>query len=161
MAMMLPGALVEALNLCGFNWPSTNEDQLWQWGEQVRALADAAPELLPQVEQAVSDTLTVNQGPAIEAYREHLDREGSPLHTIEDLANLCNAVGIGAGGVAAVIVALKVLVIGQLILLAASIAAAIASAGIGSLGVPAVKKAVEIAVEMAIEEILEQFLTAD
>ena len=161
MAVMLPGALVEALNICGFNWPSTNEDQLWEWGSQVRSLAATTPTLRQAVEEALADPSRVNQGPAAQAFARHLQREDSPLETLDDFANLANAIGVGANGVAVLVVGLKILVIGQLIMLAISIATAIASAGVGSLGIPAVKKAAEIAVEQAIEQIIDQILNSE
>lgn len=158
MGMMLPGYLTQALNYCGFNWPSTDEDSLRSWGRDVRALAQSVPGARAAVVAAADEVRAINRGPGVDAFLASLAKAESPVHSFDDLANLSSAIATGADVVAGIIVGLKVLVIGQLVLVAAAIAAAIATAGIGSLGVPAAKKAAEIAVEYAIDQILEKLL---
>lgn len=157
MAMMLPGWATQALQLVGYEWPSTNEDTLNRWGQEWSRLGGEASAHADGVAEAVAYVGRSNSGPATEAFTAYMNGD-SNLAALRDFAAASQMLGqacvIGAG----IVVTLKFAVIAQLATLAAAIIAAAASFGIGTAAVLAAREVarrlIQAAINLAVSQIM-------
>ena len=130
MGLQLPGELVSLLGMLGYEWPTSDEQMLFELGQLWLEFA-------PQLEQAGAAALAAaspvwenNQGAATEAFRTWWNGEDSAPTTLRDSTPGAAVVGAGLMACAGIVLALKIQVIVQLVLLAIQIAQAIATAAV-------------------------------
>lgn len=158
MGLMLPGWLRTALEYVGYDWPSTDESVLNQWGGQWDQLSQKASTSAESVNGIANEVLGKNSGASVEAFKTwHSDAE-APMKSAHDLSLAATGVGIGLRIIAGIVLAMKVAVIAQLAILAASIASAVATAGLASGAVLAARQAAKWAIEAAINYAVEMIM---
>ena len=128
MVINLPSELGEVLNILGFNWPMSNEDQLFEMGQEWMDLAGRLGEQMQEATQIAEQTWAENSGESIEAFREWWESEDAPLGTVNEAVAGANLGGAALMICAGIVLALKIAVIIQLVILAIQIAAALAAA---------------------------------
>lgn len=142
MVINLPPELGEVLNILGFDWPMSNEDQLFEMGQEWMNVAGQIGDKLQEAAQDAQRTWTENTGDSVEAFREWWEAEDSPAEALSTAVTGANLGGAALMICAGIVLALKIAVIVQLVLLAIQIAAAIAAAaatlGIASAALPAI-----------------------
>lgn len=159
MAMELPDWLREALNYGGFDWPSSNEDTLNEFGEAWAGLVSYADTAVQDATDAIEHVVANNEGDIVTAVQKHSTSDESNIPAIKDFANVSGIVGTGYSVMAGIVVVLKGAVIAQLAILAAAIASAVMTAGLMSgavlLAKEGCKRLIDLAIDQAITELLE------
>jgi hypothetical protein len=128
MGLQLPGELVSILAMLGYDWPTSDEEKLFELGNlwlgfsgQVQAAAGAATQVAAGVWEG-------NEGKVIDAFRDWWnDAENAPAVLARGAAGVTK-VGVGLVVCAGIVLALKISIITQLVILAIQIAQAIATA---------------------------------
>src|SRR5690606_15493626 len=120
--------LGEILNILGFDWPMSNEDQLFAMGQEWMAVTGPIEEKLREAAETAQRTWSENVGESIDAFREWWEAEDSPAHALSEALTGANLAGAALMICAGIILALKIAVIVQLVILAVQIAAALAAA---------------------------------
>ena len=150
MAMMLPGWLSTTLNYIGYNWPTTNEDVMGQWGGDFRTLSGTTAASHEDLDAAISHLAEHNQGEGLEAFVAALRNPDSNLDALENFKKACDIAAGTCEVCAGIVVVMKGAVIAQLIILAVSLAS-----GPGTLLVrQAVKWAIDYAINVVVDRIL-------
>ncbi len=150
MALELPGWLVEAIRYIGYEFPQTNEDVLHQWADSLRSLEGTISSSNGDLESAVANLGSNNQGPTIDAVIAKLRSDESNLQCLREYGE---AAGLGAAGcdlLAHAVVVMKGVVLFQLALLAPAIAGGPVSF--------LLKKGVEWAIDRAVDYAIGYFL---
>ena len=157
MGIMLPSWLAQALNMVGYEWPSTDESVLLDWSSRWSALSGQVNERVAAVEQGIAHVAGNNQGPAVAAFQQHMSANGT-LPNLRNFASATAVMGQACAIGAGIIVVLKLAVMAQLAMLAAAIAAAAATLGLGSAAVLAAREVarrlISAAINLAVSEIM-------
>ncbi|MGA4669647.1 hypothetical protein ACPCG0_07630 [Propionibacteriaceae bacterium Y1923] len=151
MALTLPGWLVEAIRYLGKEFPQTNEDALFQWASQLRAMSGVFEQSNAALAQAVSHLQSHNEGPALEAFSSQATGPDSDLVTLDRFGEGTEVAAQGCEICGYAVVTLKGVVLFQLALLAPALAAG----PVSFLLKRGVEYAIDRAVELAITKILE------
>lgn len=142
MVINLPPELGEILNILGFDWPMSNEDQLFEMGQEWMNVAGRIDEQLQEAARSAQRAWAENMGESIDAFQQWWEAEDSPAQALSKAAVGANLGGAALMICAGIVLALKIAVIVQLVLLAIQIAAAIAAAaatfGIASAALPGI-----------------------
>ncbi len=141
MVINLPAPLGELLNTLGFDWPMSNEDTLFEAGNQWLELMDGVQDVLSGAGDHAAMVIQDNIGKSIEAFQAWWDSEDSPAKILTEGTVAMALAGASLMICAAVVLALKIAVLIQLgilaVQIAAAIAAAAATAGIAGAALPA------------------------
>jgi hypothetical protein len=142
MVINLPPELGEVLNILGFDWPMSNEDQLFEMGQGWMDVAGEIDSKLQEAAESAQQAWAENMGQSIDAFKEWWEADDSPAEALRTAVLGANLGGAALMICAGIVLALKIAVIVQLILLAIQIAAAIAAAaatlGIASAALPVI-----------------------
>ncbi len=157
MALTLPSYLEEALQFLGYEWPSSNEDVLDDWGTAWSNLKTQVDANRSDVSSAVSHITSNNQGPATQAFVDYMTNE-SNVGSLEKFATACNGLGIAFGAISAAVVTLKGVVIVQLGILAGAIASAFISFGLGAAAALIAREVAKRLIDAAIGEAIAKIL---
>ncbi|MFF4880918.1 hypothetical protein [Micromonospora sp. NPDC000668] len=162
MGLQLPGELVSILGMLGYDWPTSDEEKLFQLGH-------LWVEFAPKMEAAGAAALASgsaywdnNQGEAAQAFQTWWNGADSPANALQQGIPGASLVGAGLMVCAGVVLALKIQVIVQLAILAVQIAQAIATAvatfGASLLEIPVFKMITSLILDqligMAVEAVL-------
>jgi hypothetical protein len=128
MGMTLPGELTSLLSLLGYDWPQSDESQLFELGQRWMDFAGTLNNVAQAGEQAAQPVWTENSGANISAFADHFTNDNGPTKVLQAGSTGANVLGAGMTVAAGIMLALKVNVIVQLTTLAIQIAQAIASA---------------------------------
>lgn len=157
MAMILPSYLEEALQFLGYEWPSSNEDVLNEWGTAWSDLKAKVDANRTEVTGAVSHIKANNHGPATEAFVSYMTDE-SNVGALEKFATACNGLGIAFKAIADAVVVLKGVVIVQLGILAVAIGSAFVSFGLGAAAALIARETAKRLIDAAIGEAIAKIL---
>jgi hypothetical protein len=142
MVINLPPELGEVLNILGFDWPMSNEDQLFEMGQGWMEVAGEIDAKVQEAAQNAQRAWAENVGQSIDAFKDWWEAEDSPAEALRTAVLGANLGGAALMICAGIVLALKIAVIVQLVLLAIQIAAAIAAAaatlGIAGAALPAI-----------------------
>lgn len=155
MAIELPSAVVDFLNVIGINFPQVNEDSVRDFATHVRDFATNVDGTHQAATATVQQMNSAYSGSSYEALVSKWAQMSSSHMT--DLVDACHVVADALDAAADVIVAMKVEAIGELVVLAASFvadqAAAVVTFGLAEAALAAIEEAGE-----KICEVLEQQL---
>lgn len=154
MGIVLPGEVSYLLEMLGFMWPNTDEEQTWSKGGEWQNFATAGAATTGEAGAGIQHVLSANEGEAMRAFRESAEGGDDPVQTV---AQQMSAGSAGVGGamyvMSGILVALKVATVIQLVALAIQIASAIAAAvptaGASTTLIPLFKIAARLAIEVA------------
>ncbi|MEU8258940.1 hypothetical protein AB0C06_32280 [Micromonospora inaquosa] len=128
MGLQLPGELVSLLSMLGYDWPTSDEEKLFELGQAWLGFSEQMANATQSAGGVAQEVWASNQGLAINAFREWWTAQDSAPGVLDRGANGAATVGIGLIVCAGVVLALKISVIVQLVILAVQIAQAIATA---------------------------------
>ncbi|MEW2382843.1 hypothetical protein AB0873_12260 [Micromonospora sp. NPDC047707] len=162
MGLQLPGELVSILGMLGYDWPTSDEERLFQLGQ---LWVEFAPKMEAAGAAALASASTYfanNQGEAAQAFQAWWNGADSPANALAQGIPGASLVGAGIMVCAGVVLALKIQVIVQLAILAVQIAQAIATAavtfGASLLEIPVFKMITSLILDqliaMAVEAVL-------
>lgn len=158
MGMQLPGDMRKALEMCGFNWPSTDESVLGRWGEEWAQLSTSATTSAGDIETNIANIAANNSGPATSAFTSYMRSQEANMASLFDFASACSKVGTACGVADKIVVTMKLAVIVQLGLIVAALAATFLTAGLAAFAVALVregaKRLINVAIDLAISEIM-------
>ncbi|MHC5259982.1 WXG100-like domain-containing protein [Streptomyces sp. UC4497] len=151
---MLPDELTWLLDLIGIEWPNVDEDDYREMADALREFANSIDGSRNTTAAAVQRLLSVNEGPATDAFAAHWGKvDGKHLH------NLAEAGRLGAmalDGAAIAVTGAKAMAIAQLVALGVEIATAQAAApftfGLSELGALGATQATRIVVRRLLRE---------
>lgn len=154
MGIVLPGEVSYLLEMLGFMWPNTDEEQTFAKGRDWQDFATKGAATTTDAGSGIQQVLSANEGEAMRAFRESAEGGEDPVQSV---AQSMTAGSAGVGGamyvMSGIIVALKITTVIQLVVLAAQIASAIAaaipSAGTSMTLIPLFKIAARLAIEVA------------
>lgn len=156
MGMQIPGELADLLNDLGYTWPKSDEEKLFELGQDWITFGGAVQQAADDADSAAQGAWTGNIGDAVEAFQKFWNDEKSASHTTHAGASGSQAVGAALIVCAAVVLALKINVIIQLVTLAIEIAEAIATAaptfGASLLEIPVFKEITNRLMQLIINE---------
>ena len=121
MGMQIPGELADLLNDLGYIWPKSDEEKLFEFGQDWITFGSAVQRAADDADTAAQGAWTGNVGDAVEAFQKFWTDEQSASETTHAGANGSVAVGAALIVCAAVVLALKINVIIQLVTLAIEI----------------------------------------
>jgi hypothetical protein len=162
MGLQLPGELVSILGMLGYDWPTSDEEQLFRLGKLWLEFAPQMQATGADANMSASRVWEENRGEAVTAFQNWWKGEGNAPEALQQGATGSTLVGAGLIICAAIVLALKIQVIVQLVLLAIQIAQAIATAvatlGASLLEIPIFKEITSLILDqlisMAIEAVL-------
>lgn len=162
MSITLPGALVQFINMVGFEFPEGQETEILQWATKWQRFADAVTQLVETTTRAADYVKQNNQGPAVTAFTANVEADRSPLDVSRNLSKAATVTGTCLMVIGAAILVLKILMIVDLSVFAAKFWAAIAAIPPtfgGSLSwIPPAQalcqKLIKLGVEMAAQKVL-------
>lgn len=163
MGVTLPGEVSWLLNQLGFDWPNTDEGDIFAKGGDWQSFAGSAAQTASGSGDALAQVMGGNVGEAVDAFRRSMTEGEDPVQQVAT-SMAAGSAGVGAClyAMAGVVIALKVAVVVQLVILAAEIASAIAaavpSAGTSLTLIPLFKIAAKLAIEFAINMVINQLM---
>ncbi|MEU2791080.1 toxin glutamine deamidase domain-containing protein [Streptomyces sp. NPDC007100] len=164
MALMLPNALEWVLEMCGFEWPTGNEDKMMECANTWRQFAADVSSLQARGMSAAGNVLAENAGDSIEGFNKTWDKFGGGSGYFDDARQGAELIAICLDAAAMLIIGLKVAVIAQLVILAIEIAAAQAAApftlGLSELGAMGAAAATRMILRKLLKEVAQQILQA-
>ncbi|BCK67809.1 hypothetical protein Srufu_017620 [Streptomyces libani subsp. rufus] len=164
MALMLPNALEWVLEMCGFEWPTGNEDKMMECANTWRQFAADVESLQARGVSAAGNVLAENAGDSIEGFNKTWEKFGGSSGYFDDARQGAELIAICMDAAAMLIIGLKVAVIAQLIILAIEIIAAQAAApftlGLSELGAMGAAAATRMILRKLLKEIAQQILQA-
>ncbi|RKR92111.1 hypothetical protein BDK92_6543 [Micromonospora pisi] len=128
MGLQLPGELVSILGMLGYDWPTSDEEQLFRLGELWLSFAPQIEAAGAAADMSAAQMWEQNQGEAVSAFQNWWKGEGNALDTLQQGVTGATLVGAGLIVCAVIVLALKIQIIVQLVILAIQIAQAIATA---------------------------------
>lgn len=154
MGVTLPNDVAYLLEMLGFMWVNTDEEQTFSKGQDWQNFANAGAGKTGEAGHGIQHVLSSNDGDAMRAFRESVEGGEDPVQTV---ARDMSAGSAGVGGamytMSGIIVALKITTVVQLVVLAVQIASAIAAAvptaGTSMTLIPLFKIAARLAIEAA------------
>lgn len=162
MSINLPGALVQFINMAGFEFPEGQETEILQWAQKWQRFSNAVTQLVETTTRAADYVKQNNQGPAVSAFTNNFEGDSSPLDVSKNLSKAATVTGTCLMVIGAAILVLKILMIVDLSVFAAKFWAAIAAIKPtfgGSLSwIPPAQalcqKLIKIGIEMAAQKVL-------
>lgn len=162
MGLMIPGELADLLNELGYIWPKSDEEKLFELGQQWIDFGSTVGQIAQDADSAAQAVWSGNQGDAIDAFRQFWSAEDSASSTCHSGQDGSTVVGAALIVCAAVVLALKINVIVQLTILLIEIVEAIATAvptfGASLLEIPVFKKLTDMLINLIISEAMEATL---
>lgn len=156
MGLQLPGELAGLLNELGYIWPKSDEERLFELGQQWISFGSSVQQAAADADSAAQAVWTGNAGEAVEAFRAFWSKDKSASATTHSGAAGSSAVGGALIVCAAIVLALKINVIIQLTTLAIEIAEAVATAvptfGASLLEIPVFKEITNRLMQLVITE---------
>jgi hypothetical protein len=128
MGLTLPGELVTVLGMIGYDWPTSDEEKLFELGQAWVRFADDVGQAATDINGAAQQVWADNHGDAIDAFQRWWGGEGNAPASLANGATGATVIGAGLIICATVVLALKIQVIVQLVILAIQVAQAIATA---------------------------------
>jgi hypothetical protein len=141
-ALTLPGWLVEAMSLLGYDFPQSNEDMLHQWADHLKSLDRTMDGAHAELLAAIQQVHDHNAGPGVEAFRLYVSGSDSDSEALVRFGEGCEIASLGCDICGYLVVVLKGVILFQLALMAPALAAGPVSF--------LLKKAVEWAINQAI-----------
>ncbi|MFC0506577.1 hypothetical protein [Micromonospora costi] len=162
MGLQLPGELVSVLGMLGYDWPTSDEEQLFKLGQLWLSFGQQLQETASAADTSAAQVWEQNQGMAVSAFQTWWKGEENALDTLQQGVTGATLVGAGLIVCAVIVLALKIQIIVQLVILAIQIAQAIATAvatfGASLLEIPIFKMITSLILDqligMAIEAVL-------
>jgi len=155
---MIPGELANLLNELGYTWPKSDEEKLFELGQNWLSLAAEMQTVGQSADAAVQPVAAANQGEAIEAFLTAWRSDDAALSVLDSGVTGANVIGGALFVCAGVVLALKINVIVQLTILAIEIIQAIATAaptfGASLLEIPVFKKLTDVVINLLIDQAL-------
>lgn len=164
MGITLPDAVSSLLNELGYDWPNTDEGDVFSKGKDWLSFAKEAKSTGSHADDASQQVLSKNEGNAMEAFRQsYYSDQDSVQDVSKKIGTGSSIVGACMVVMAGVIIALKVVVIVQLVSALAEIIAAIAAAtptlGASLAWIPIAKKIASMAIDYAINIALNKLMS--
>jgi hypothetical protein len=160
--MTLPGELTGLLSMLGYDWPQSDEEQLFKMGGDWLGFAGKLGGPVGEAEAQAAQIWTGNMGEGIDAFRKAFTQEDAPAPSLKDAGTAATIIGAALMVCGAIVLALKINVIIQLIMLAFQIAQAIATAavtfGASLLEIPIFKIITGIIIDQLIDLALQAIL---
>ena len=128
MGMTLPSELVSILGMLGYDWPTSDEEKLYELGQAWMGFSGQLQTATASANQAAQPVWEGSAGAAIESFRQWWTSEDSAPSVLGRASGGAQVVGVGLMICAGIVLALKISVITQLAILAFQIAQAIATA---------------------------------
>lgn len=157
MGLMLPGEVADLLNELGYTWPKSDEEKLFEIGQQWISFGSTLDGLSQEVDSAMQPVFAF-QGAGVDALRQRWQKSDSSLATLRSDVTGAEIVGGALIVCAAVVLALKINVIVQLAILLCEIIEAIAASeitfGASLLEIPVFKKIADMVINALIDEAL-------
>ncbi|WP_330316435.1 toxin glutamine deamidase domain-containing protein [Streptomyces platensis] len=164
MALMLPNALEWVLEMCGFEWPTGDEDKMMECANTWRQFAADVESLQARGVSAAGNVLAESAGDSIDGFNKTWEKFGGGSGYFDDARQGAELIAICMDAAAMLIIGLKVAVIAQLIILAIEIIAAQAAApftlGLSELGAMGAAAATRLILRKLLKEIAQQILQA-
>ena len=164
MALMLPNALEWVLEMCGFEWPTGDEDKMMECANTWRQFAADVEALQARGMSAAGNVLAESAGDSIEGFNKTWEKFSGGSGYFDDARQGAELIAICMDAAAMLIIGLKVAVIAQLIILAIEIIAAQAAApftlGLSELGAMGAAAATRLILRKLLKEIAQQILQA-
>ncbi|WP_405842286.1 toxin glutamine deamidase domain-containing protein [Streptomyces platensis] len=150
--------------MCGFEWPTGNEDKMMECANTWRQFAADVESLQARGVSAAGNVLAENAGDSIEGFNKTWEKFGGSSGYFDDARQGAELIAICMDAAAMLIIGLKVAVIAQLIILAIEIIAAQAAApftlGLSELGAMGAAAATRMILRKLLKEIAQQILQA-
>ncbi|MFF9479256.1 toxin glutamine deamidase domain-containing protein [Streptomyces sp. NPDC014733] len=164
MALMLPSALEWVLEMCGFDWPTGDEDKMMECANTWRQFAADVEALQSRGLSAAGNVLADNSGDSIDGFSKTWEKFSGGSGYFDDAREGAELIAVCMDAAAMLIIALKVAVIAQLVILAVEIIAAQAAApftlGLSELGAMGAAAATRMILRKLLKEIAKQILDA-
>ncbi|MET9291860.1 toxin glutamine deamidase domain-containing protein [Streptomyces sp. NPDC003077] len=164
MALMLPNGLEWVLEMCGFDWPTGNEDKMMECANTWRRFAADVQSLQARGMSAAGNVLAENTGDSIEGFDKTWEKFGGGSGYFDDAREGAELIAICLDAAAILIIGLKLAVIAQLVILAIEIVAAQAAApftlGLSELGAMGAVAATRLILRKLVKEAAQQILQA-
>ncbi|MGH2545117.1 MAG: hypothetical protein ACRDRY_15480 [Pseudonocardiaceae bacterium] len=158
---MLPGELVEVMDILGFNWPQADEDKIFECSRAWEDYAGDVERVIADAERACREAIEHNRGAAITAFEGHwreLGGHGDLRHAADAARVVSEALDLFGKAV----FAMKTATITQLGIAAAAVIASVASAiftaGLSTLAGAGAIQAARIAIREIIQELIEKIV---
>ncbi|MER6842685.1 toxin glutamine deamidase domain-containing protein [Streptomyces platensis] len=150
--------------MCGFEWPTGNEDKMMECANTWRQFAADVESLQARGVSAAGNVLADSAGDSIEGFNKTWEKFGGGSGYFDDARQGAELIAICMDAAAMLIIGLKVAVIAQLIILAIEIIAAQAAApftlGLSELGAMGAAAATRLILRKLLKEIAQQILQA-
>jgi hypothetical protein len=160
--LMIPGELADLLNELGYTWPKSDEEKLFQLGQDWIGFAGTLASFGQEAQSAASLVYADNSGASIEAFVAKWQGDDSPVSVLADGEVGAQVLGACVFVCAGVVLALKINVIVQLTILLIEIIQAIATSvptcGASLLEIPAFKKLTDMLINFLISKAMEVLL---
>jgi hypothetical protein len=162
MGLTLPSELVTALGWIGFNWPTSDEEKLFQLGQSWVGFSSTLSNAGQSMHSSAQSVWTSNTGAAIDAFKKWWEDHESAPRTMSMGSTASTMLGAGLFICAAAVLALKVNVIVQLVTLTIEVAQAIATAivtfGASLAEIPLFKIATQKIVDFLLNQVINMLL---
>jgi hypothetical protein len=107
MTVQLPGHLVDALSLLGFDWPDSDEDKLDEMGQAWTRFAATLRALVDEADRHAQAVWTGSHGEAIEAFQKSWTGPSAPATNLRDAAEAAALIAVGLSTAAKIVLMLK------------------------------------------------------
>ncbi|MHC5257545.1 toxin glutamine deamidase domain-containing protein [Streptomyces sp. UC4497] len=163
-ALMLPNGLEWLLEMCGFDWPTGDEDKMMECANTWRQFAADVTDLQSRGLTAAGNVLAENAGDSIDGFNKTWEKFAGGSGYFDDARQGAELIAICMDAAAMLIIGLKIAVIAQLVILALEIAAAQAAApftlGLSEIGAMGAAAATRMILRKLLKEIAQQILQA-
>ncbi|MFJ8951127.1 toxin glutamine deamidase domain-containing protein [Streptomyces sp. NPDC102381] len=163
-ALMLPNGLEWLLEMCGFDWPTGDEDKMMECANTWRQFAADVTDLQSRGLTAAGNVLAENAGDSIDGFNKTWEKFAGGSGYFDDARQGAELIAICMDAAAMLIIGLKIAVIAQLVILAVEIAAAQAAApftlGLSEIGAMGAAAATRMILRKLLKEIAQQILQA-
>lgn len=162
MGLQLPGELVSLLSILGYDWPTSDEEKLFEMGQAWIDFQATLTGSANAAAAAAQGVWTASSGDAVDAFRAWWEHEENAPAALRDGATGAVVAGVGLIVCAATVLALKVQIIVQLVILAFEIAQAIATAvatcGASLAEIPIFKMITSLILDQVIDQVMNVML---
>ncbi|MGD6740889.1 toxin glutamine deamidase domain-containing protein [Streptomyces sp. BH106] len=161
---MLPNGLEWLLEMCGFEWPTGDEDKMMECAATWRQFAIDVEALQVRGMTAAGNVLGENAGDSIDGFNKTWEKFAGGSGYFDDARQGAELIAVCMDAAAMLIIGLKIAVIAQLVILAVEIAAAQAAApftlGLSEIGAMGAAAATRMILRKLLKEIAQQILQA-
>ncbi|MGW0688443.1 toxin glutamine deamidase domain-containing protein [Streptomyces sp. NPDC002754] len=161
---MLPNGLEWLLEMCGFDWPTGDEDKMMECANTWRQFAADVTDLQSRGLTAAGNVLAENAGDSIDGFNKTWEKFAGGSGYFDDARQGAELIAVCMDAAAMLIIGLKIAVIAQLVILALEIAAAQAAApftlGLSEIGAMGAAAATRMILRKLLKEIAQQILQA-